>query len=172
MAKRGRKPVYSEERVKIITRIIADGGTYKDAYEAAGISHNVFYNWKNEINEFKEALEKAERDYDENLVNDAKAGLRKLVRGYTYDEVTTETYPDKSGKQQTKKKVIQKHIAPNPTAIIFTLTNRDPENWKNRQTNEISGDLKTTMETKVDLSKLPDELLSQVLEKLDEPNNE
>ena len=30
---------------------------------------------------------------------------------------------------------------PNPTAVIFTLTNRDAANWKNRQNIEAKGDI-------------------------------
>ena len=32
-----------------------------------------------------------------------------------------------------EKKTIKKHIQPDTTAIIFALTNLDPEHWKNRQ---------------------------------------
>ena len=32
-----------------------------------------------------------------------------------------------------------RHIAPDTAAIIFALTNGDPDNWRNRQTNEIVG---------------------------------
>lgn len=177
MAKRGRKSELTPERINIMTRIIADGGTDEQAYKAAGISYETFYRWLRENNEFRDAIQKAEQEYNQwynaGIVQDAKKSLRKLVCGFSYEEVTTETIPAKDGKTTvTKKKVVQKHMAPNPTAIIFALTNRDPENWKNRQTNEISGDIKTTTEMKTDLSKLPDELLEQVMAKLDESNNE
>lgn len=173
---RGRKSKYTPERVEIITKAIAAGKTYKQAFEAAGIGKDAFYNWLNEKQEFNEAIKKAEQEYNEwyntGIVQDAKKSLRELVCGFSYTETTTETAPGKDGKTITKKKIVEKHMAPNPTAIIFALTNRDPENWKNRQTNEISGDIKTTTEMKTDLSKLPDELLEQVMAMLNEPDNE
>lgn len=168
---RGRKSKYTPERVEIITKAIADGKTYKDAYTAAGIGKDAFYEWINDKPEFAEAVKKAEAIYTEwyntTLVQDCKRSLRELVLGFSYEEIKTETGVGKDGKTVvTKTTKTTKHVAPNPTAIIFALTNRDPENWKNRQTNEITGNLKTESETKVDLSAVPDDLLEQVLNKL------
>lgn len=93
--------------------------------------------------------------------------MKTLILGTEYEETTVEYESDKDGNPRIKKqKTITKHIMPNPTAIIFALTNRDPENWKNRQTNEITGHLQTETDAKVDLSAVPDELLEQVLNKL------
>lgn len=36
-------------------------------------------------------------------------------------------------------KIVDKHYQPDTAAIIFTLTNGEPENWKNRQNNEVTG---------------------------------
>lgn len=38
-----------------------------------------------------------------------------------------------------EQKVVDKHYQPDTAAIIFTLTNGEPENWKNRQNNEVTG---------------------------------
>jgi len=35
--------------------------------------------------------------------------------------------------------VTRKHYQPSVPAVIFSLTNRDSENWKNRQNTEITG---------------------------------
>ncbi|MEA5080026.1 MAG: hypothetical protein VB024_00195 [Dysgonamonadaceae bacterium] len=40
--------------------------------------------------------------------------------------------------------IIDKHYQPNTTAVIFALTNRDPDNWKNKMNNEMS--LKSDLE--------------------------
>ena len=34
---------------------------------------------------------------------------------------------------------MKKHIAPDTAAVIFTLTNGEPETWRNRQYSEITG---------------------------------
>lgn len=38
-----------------------------------------------------------------------------------------------------EQKIVDKHYQPDTAAIIFTLTNGEPENWKNRQNNEVTG---------------------------------
>ena len=45
---------------------------------------------------------------------------------------------DENGKEKQKPKIkektiVKKHIQPDTAAIIFTLTNGNPERWKNRQ---------------------------------------
>ena len=49
---------------------------------------------------------------------------------------------DMSGKPKPKikeQKIIDKHYQPDTAAIIFTLTNAEPEHWKNRLNNEVTG---------------------------------
>lgn len=168
---KGRKPKYTPERVTAICRAIADGETIQTACKRGGISDDTFMRWRANNSEFAQMLKRAEQEYNDwynnELVRDCKKSLKKLVTGFEYDETTTEYERDKNGNPRIKKqKTITKKVAPNPTAIIFALTNRDPENWKNRQTNEITGNLKTESETKVDLSNVPDDLLEQVLNKI------
>lgn len=168
---RGRKSMYTPERVEIITKAIKAGRTYKDAFTSAGIGKDAFYAWLHDKPEFADAVKNAEREYNEwyntTLVQDCKRSLRDLVLGFDYEEVKTEECTAKDGKTKiTKTTRTKKHVAPNPTAIIFALTNRDPENWKNRQTNEITGNIKTETDAKVDLTNVPDELLEQVLNKI------
>lgn len=168
---RGRKPGYSAERVTAICRAIADGDSYKIACARAGISEATFARWREKYADFERAIKRAEQEYNDwytnDLVRDCKKSLKQLITGYDYEETTTEYERDKNGNPQIKKqKTVTKKVAPNPTAIIFALTNRDPENWKNRQTNEITGNIKTETDAKVDLTNVPDELLEQVLNKI------
>ena len=37
------------------------------------------------------------------------------------------------------KRLSKKHYQPNTAAVIFALTNADPDNWTNRQTSELTG---------------------------------
>ena len=90
-----------------------------------------------------------------------------MVLGFDYEEIKTESSTGKDGKTViTKTTKTTKHVAPNPTAIIFALTNRDPENWKNRQTTDITANVKAENTNKPDLSGIPDDLLEQVLNKI------
>lgn len=168
---RGRKPKYTPEKAAIIYKAIVDGDSYRLACKKANIAEDTFARWREKYADFREGIKRAEAEYNkwysDELVRDCKKSLKTLILGTEYDETTIEYESDKNGNTIIKKqKTVTKRILPNPTAIIFALTNRDPENWKNRQTNEITGNLKTESDTKVDLSAVPDELLEQVLEKI------
>ena len=168
--KKGRKPQWTDTKVEIMCKAIAAGKSYKDAYTAAHVSHTTFFKHLNEDAEFLALVKKAEQHYqewyDSQIVVDSKRSLAELIRGYEWDETTTETIPSRDGKTMiTKTKVVHKKAAPNPTAIIFALCNRDPDNWKNRVAQDVNG--KIDVEQKgsgVSLANVPDSLLAQVID--------
>lgn len=168
--KKGRKPQWTDAKVEIMCKAIASGKSHKDAYTAARVSYTAFYSHLKTDVEFIERIRKAEQEYqewyDSRLVVDCKRSLMELVRGYEYDETTTETGVDgRTGKPVTKTKVVHKKVGPNPTAIIFALCNRDPDNWKNRVAQDVNG--KIDVEQKgsgVSLANVPDDLLAKVID--------
>lgn len=167
--KKGRKPQWTDAKVEIMCKAIASGKSYKDAYTAARVSHQTFYRHLNEDSEFCERVKRAEQEYqnwyDSQLVVDCKRSLMELVRGYEYEETTTETGVDfRTGKPVTKTKVVHKRVGPNPTALIFALCNRDPEHWQNRVNNELSGKIETETKTSLSLANVPDDLLAKVID--------
>lgn len=167
--KPGRKPQWTDAKVEIMVKAIAAGKSYKDAYTAARVSHTTFYKHFNEDAEFNARVKKAEQDYqeyyDSQLVVDCKRSLLELIRGYEWDETTTETATGKDGKETlTKKKVVHKKAAPNPTAIIFALCNRAPEEWSNKHIQELTGKIETETKQAVSLASVPDDLLAQVID--------
>ena len=118
---------------------------------------------------FKDRVKKAEQEYQEwydaQLVVDCKRSLVELVNGYEWDEITTESALNKDGKMvEVKKKVVHKKAAPNPTALIFALCNRDPEHWQNRINNELSGKIETESKPGITLANVPDDLLAKVID--------
>lgn len=85
----------------------------------------------------KKAREQAGMSYKQDLMERAKSGLLKKVEGWTGVEVTEDYEIDKDPESETfgervyKKKRIKKiQHAPDTQAIIFTLTNTDPDNFK------------------------------------------
>lgn len=165
--KKGRKPQWTQVKVDIMCKAIANGKSYKDAFTAARVSERAFYNHLRDDVQFIQAVKSAEAEYqewyDSQLVVSCKRSLVELVCGYEWDEITTETVPDKNGKIVTKKKIVHKKAAPNATAIIFALCNRDPEHWQNRVNNELSGKIETEQKPAVSLQNVPDDLLAQVI---------
>ena len=167
--KKGRKPQWTDAKVEIMCKAIAAGKSYKEAFTAARVAERTFYYHLRDDLQFSQLVKKAEQDYqnwyDSQLVVDCKRSLIELIRGYEWDETTTETTPSKDGKTEiVKKKVVHKRAAPNATAIIFALCNRDPEHWQNRINNELSGKIETESKADVSLANVPDNLLAQVID--------
>lgn len=157
------------ERVEIICKIIADGGTDIEAARNAKISKDTFYTWLKEKPDFADAVKNARKRFEEwemnGILGDAKKSLKTLILGQDYEEIKTEYEPGKSGQPQIRKQTItKKRIPPNATAIIFALCNRDPDNWSNRHINEIEGKIQTESKPGVSLANVPDDLLGQIID--------
>lgn len=168
--KKGRKPQWTEAKVKIMCKAIASGKSYKDAMQMAKVGHTAFYSHLSNDADFADRVKRAEAEYqkwyDEHLVVSCKRSLIELVCGYEWDETTTETMTGKDGKSEiVKTKVVHKKAAPSATAIIFALCNRDSEHWQNRVNNELSGKIETENTGNApSLINVPNELLAQVID--------
>lgn len=167
----GRKPKYTPERVTKICNAIAEGKSEKDACFAAGISVPTFHLWLSQKIEFLEAIKKAKAQYqewfDKNLLESAERGLRRLIEGEEYIETTTEYENDGTGQPRIKKqKTVTKRIPPNTTALIFALTNRAPDIWKNRISQDVNGKIQTETKSDISLANVPDDLLEKVIESI------
>lgn len=138
---------YSAELTERICSLIrADSYTIAEICKIAGIAESTYYEWRDTKAEFSEAVKKAQKESKAFFATEAKKSLLKLVQGFTVEEkrtVTTDSgKKDEDGEPILKVKehtTVTKYVAPNPTAIIFTLTNCDAENWKNRQSAELMG---------------------------------
>ena len=169
MAKRGRQPMFTPERVAKICKAIENGETNETAAKIGGIAVSTFCRWMDEKQEFKEAVKRAKaafEDWERNgILEDARKSLKTLIIGQEYEEIKTEYENDKNGNPRIRKQTrIKKKILPNPTAVIFALCNRDPEHWQNRVSNEISGKIETETKSNVSLANVPDNLLEQVID--------
>ena len=92
------------------------------------------------VTEFTEAIARARDQFDELLVKEAKTSLRKKVNGYDVDEKKTVYVNGQDGKPVIKEQTtIKKHFQPDTSAIIFALTNKAPDEYKNRQSTELTG---------------------------------
>lgn len=167
--KRGRPQKYTPERVQIIVNARRNGETYELAAKRAGVAESLIYAWKERYLDFRDQIKKAESEHEKEYVNElltsAKRSLGDLVRGYEYEEVKTEYENDAKGNPRIKKQTnTTKRVPPNPTAIIFTLTNLEPETWKNRQTTDLNGKVETDGKTDISLANVPDDLLAKVID--------
>ena len=132
---------YCDEIVQEICSYLRTGDTQEAACKKAGIGEETFYGWQREKTEFSEAVKAAKKDFLRNQYKDAVQSLYKRATGYDVEEPEI-TYGDKDGKPYIKqKKVRTKHIPADPQALKFLLTNLYPDDWQDRQKNELTGSL-------------------------------
>ena len=131
---------------KIVGLVKSDTYTIAEVCRQVGITPKTYHAWINDYPDFADALERARDERLQMMVIEAKKSLMKKIQGYDVTETKVVTVPgsqkDERGnpkpiiKEQTTTK---KHIQPDTAAIIFTLTNGDPEHWRNRQSTEVTG---------------------------------
>ena len=110
-----------------------------------GIAVRTLRNWAENDAEiatrFKNAKQKHSKNGKERIKEKAVDALERLVVGYWVEETeTVELYGktgDLAGRQIKTKK---RYVGPNPTAVIFTLKNADPENWNENIHVEMTGE--------------------------------
>lgn len=132
---------YSKKTVERIVGLVkSDTYTVAEICRQVGIAHRTYYKWLEDYPDFAAAIEEAEAERMQLMALEAKKSLLRKLRGYEVVETHVTTVPDKDGKPKIKEqKTIKKHVAADTAAIIFTLTNGDPEHWRNRQSTEVTG---------------------------------
>lgn len=131
---------------KIVGLVKSDTYTIAEVCRQVGITPKTYHAWVNDYPDLADAIAQAKEERMQLMVIEAKKSLMKKIQGYDVTETKVVTVPgsqkDERGnpkpiiKEQTTTK---KHIQPDTAAIIFTLTNGDPEHWRNRQSTEVTG---------------------------------
>lgn len=143
----GRKGKYNAKLVEKICQLIeTDTFTAREICSIVGIHVATYFEWLNTKPEFNDAVTRAQEARKDFFVAEAKKSLLKKIQGYTVKEqhvttIGTGKY-DVNGKEIAKvkeQKTVDKHIQADTSAVIFTLCNCDPDNWKNRQSTEVTG---------------------------------
>ena len=100
---------------------------------------STLYEWKKKYPEISEALKKGKEVIDRQVEN----ALLKRALGYEYEEVKQIIEKDEKGKDRKRIEKTVKQVAPDTTAQIFWLKNRKPDEWRDRQNIEHSGNINT-----------------------------
>lgn len=131
---------------KIVGLVRSDTYTIAEICRQVGITPKTYHQWVNDYPDFVDAIEQAKDERLQTMVIEAKKSLMKKIQGYEVTETKVVTVPGKEKDAQGKPKPIikeqttmKKHIQADTAAIIFTLTNGDPEHWRNRQSTEVTG---------------------------------
>jgi transcriptional regulator with XRE-family HTH domain len=105
-----------------------DGLTEEQIAHNMGIARQTLNEWKKRFTSISDTLKRGKEVVDRQVEN----ALLKRALGYEFTEVTIEAGIE-------TKRVI-KQIAPDTTAQIFWLKNRKPEEWRDKQNIEHSGE--------------------------------
>lgn len=138
---------YNKEMIRRCADWVSENGLIEyggakliDFCKAFDIDDMTYYRWL-ENSDFSEAIKKAKEKFRESLETDIVKSLANAAKGHEYTQTQTE-YKDVNGSpkivKQTKKKI---RVEPNVGAAIFLLTNIAPDRWKNRQQQELSGEV-------------------------------
>lgn len=122
----GRKQKYETHIKPNFNKIVKwrqEGRTEEQIAELLDISHATWYAYKSKKPEFKELLLTCK----EGLIADLEQTLFQRAKGIYYEEIKTI-----SGEFERTEKT-KKFLAPDTTALIFSLKNLAPEKWRDRQ---------------------------------------
>lgn len=131
---------------KIVGLVKSDTFTIAEICRQVGITPKTYHQWMNDYPDFADAIEQAKDERMQFFVQEAKKSLLKKIQGYDATETKIVTIPGKKKDEKGNPKpeikeqtTTKKHIQADTAAIIFTLTNGDPEHWRNRQSTEVTG---------------------------------
>jgi hypothetical protein len=110
-----------EPKLFLIECWARDGYIDEDIAKKLGISIQTFYVYKKQYSEFSESLKRGKEVIDYQVEN----ALLKRALGYKYIESS-----EQDAIFGTKKKEVEKEVAPDVTAQIFWLKNRRPDKWR------------------------------------------
>ena len=143
----GRPIKYSQKIANRIFELLrTDTYTVTEVCRMVKIASSTFYSWRSTYLEFFEGIKQAEAERNELITTEAKRSLLRKVQGHLVKEVETITVGsgqfDLEGKEipKIKKRIIRdRYIPPETSAVIFTLINLAPNEFRNRQNNEVTG---------------------------------
>lgn len=134
------KPEYADQAYKLCLL----GATDKDMASFFEVNEDTINEWKNKHTDFSESIKRGKQIADATVAEK----LYHRAIGYSHPEIITASHQG----QITDTMEVIKHYAPDPTAAIFWLKNRQPQKWRDKQDIEHSGTM--TTEVKHDLRKL------------------
>lgn len=138
MAKGKYEEWLTDEGLLLIEGWARDGLTDEQIASNMGIGTTTLYRWKSDYREIRESLKKGKEIVDRQVEN----ALLKRALGYQYEEVTHEAVlnPETKKNELVITKVVTKEVQPDTTAQIFWLKNRKPNEWRDKQQVEHSGE--------------------------------
>lgn len=142
--RRGPKPTYRPEYAKIAEALCAKGATDADLADAFDKGIYTITNWCSTYPEFGEAVKKGKA-----AVFDPKVERALALRAIGYAIDVEEVKVTKDG--DVVRYTVRKQFAPDVTACIFWLKNRNPEAWRDVHKVDYSGTVQLESLTSAEL---------------------
>jgi len=130
LQKRGRKSDFRQEYIDKVYSMTLLGLTDIQMSGILEVEEATFNRWKRQFPEFRQSLKKGKDDADSKV---AKSLFSRAI-GYEYEEKSVE----KNGRKVLKTTTTKKQMAPDTTAQIFWLKNRQPELWRDKMVSEVT----------------------------------
>lgn len=136
----------TEKNLQIIAAKRQLGWTDEQLIAFIGIAESTFYDWKKKHSEFSEALKDGKEYADtqiQNAMYERAIGIEKVVyKGVLAKKVTYNSSGKRIKEEQEVKMVPETiFVPPDPRCLMFWMTNRTPEDWKQKQQTELSGSI-------------------------------
>lgn len=153
--KRGNQTQFKTDYVRMATPLGEAGFTDAQIGVVFNVQAQSIRIWRKKYPAFDNALKKAKQTADEQV----EQALFKRAMGYEHPDVDIRTVAIGDGRSTIVQTPIIKHYAPDTTACIFWLKNRQPNKWRDRteHTGDEGGAIK--VEVDYDLSRLSVEQL-------------
>lgn len=120
-----KRPRYSGDLLPVACALARHGATDVEIAAEIGVVESVIYVWKNKHPEFAEALKLGKKSYDDRV----EMSLAKRAMGYTQKKVKVHFDKDK---ERFHAFEYEEDVAPDTTAMIFWLKNRQPLQWRDK----------------------------------------
>ena len=128
----GRPTKYKKEFNEQAAKLCKKGFIDKEIADFFNVDVATLNRWKLAHDEFRVSLKAGKRHSDDKVVE----SLYSRALGYEFKEVKEES----EGGNVTKTTTTTKQLAPDTTAQIFWLKNRQPEQWRDKPVSDIEDD--------------------------------
>ncbi len=140
--KGGRPTKYKEEYNEQVLKLSLLGATDVEMADFFDISKSTFNEWKKKYPKFSDSIKKGKDEADIAIV----ASLFQKAKGFTKKVKKAVKLRESETGVGSKEKVVmvdeEQYYAPDTTAIIFWLKNRQPDKWRDKK--ELKADVTNT----------------------------
>lgn len=131
----GRPTKYTPENLSMVRMLAKLGATNQEMAEALNVTLSTFHLWRNTHEEFSDAIKVGKDAADDRVAE----SLYQRAMGYSHPELDIRVIDGAIVETQ-----VIKHYAPDTTAAIFWLKNRRPQEWRDKQEIEHTGEVSLT----------------------------